>query len=62
MICTDGRVQQYNSIIASMSIDYKEQVMITDIKLGMQWSMYQVPPEKCENLCKTWVLRIYEST
>ncbi len=35
-----------------MSVDYKEQVVITGIKSGMQYSMYQVPLDKCENLCK----------
>ncbi len=53
MIYTDGCVRQYHPIIIGMSINYKEQVVITSIKLGMQYSICQVPPEDCENLCKT---------
>ncbi len=62
MMCADGRVRRCHPIIAGMSVDYKEQVVITGIKSGMQCSMCQVPPEERENLCKTWALRIHEST
>ncbi len=37
-------------------------MVITGIKSGMQCFMCQVLPEDRENLCKTWALRIYEST
>ncbi len=62
MMCADGRVRQCHPIIASMNIDYEEQVIITGIKSGMQYSICQVAPEKRKNLCKTWALRTHEST
>ena len=53
MIYADGRVQQCHPIIAGINIDYKEQVVMTDIKSEMQYFMCQVSPEERENLCKT---------
>ena len=32
---TNRRIQQYHTIIVSISIDYKEQIVIIDIKLKM---------------------------
>ncbi len=61
MMCADRHVRQCYPIIVSMSINYEEQVVITGIRSGMQYSMYQVPPKERENLCKTWTLRIHES-
>ena len=52
-------MQKCYPIIAGMSIDYKEQVVITSIKLDMQCSMCQVPPNKRENLCKKWPKKIH---
>ena len=60
MMCTDENVQQCHPIIAGMSVDYKEQVVITGIKSGMQCSMCQVPPNERENLCKKWPKRTNE--
>ncbi len=51
-MCTDGNVGQCHPIIAGMSVDYKEQVVITGIKSGMQCSICQVTPNERENLCK----------
>ncbi len=62
MMYADGRVRQCHPIITDMSVDYEEQVVITGIKSGMQYSMYQVSPKERENLFKIWALRIYEST
>lgn len=53
MMCIDRKVQQCHSIIAGINVNNKEQVMITDIKLEMKFSIYQVLPEEPENLCKT---------
>ncbi len=50
MMCADGNMRQCHPIIAGMSVDYKEQMVITGIKSGMQCSMCQVPPNDCENL------------
>ena len=45
-----------------MTVNYKEQVIITDIKLGMQYLICQIFPEKNKNLCKTRALRTHKST
>lgn len=42
MMCVDRNVQQCNPIIAGMSVDYQEQVVITGIKSGMQCSICHV--------------------
>lgn len=36
MMCEDGNVWQCHPSIASMSVNYKKQMIITDIKSGMQ--------------------------
>lgn len=40
MICTDENIQQLYSIIADISINYKEQMVITNIKSGIQYSIF----------------------
>ena len=39
IMCADGHIQQYHLIIAGMSIDDEEQVVITGIKSRMKCSM-----------------------
>ncbi len=39
MMCADRSVRRCHTIIVDMSINYKEQVVITGIKAGMQYSM-----------------------
>ncbi len=62
MMCADRNVQQCHPIIAGISIDDEEQVVITGIKSSMQCSMCQVPPNERENLCKKWPKRTHEHT
>ena len=62
MICIDENVQKCHPIIVGINVDYKEQIMITDIKSGMQCSICQVPPNKYENLYKKWTKKTYEYT
>ncbi len=62
MMFADGNVRQCHLIIAGMSVNYKEQVVITGIKSGMQYSMCQIPPNERENLCKKWLKRTHEPT
>ena len=62
MMCADGNMRKCHPIIAGMSVDYEEQVVITGIKSGMQCSMCQVPPNERENLCKKWPKRTHERT
>ena len=61
MMYTNRRVQQCHHIISDMNVDYKEQVVITSIKSGMQCFICQVSSKKRENLCKTQALRIHEN-
>ena len=62
MICADENVRKYHLIIAGTSVNYKEQVVITDIKSDMQYSICQVLSIKRKNLCKKWPKKIYEYT
>ena len=52
MIWIDENMQKCHPIITSISINYKEQVMITSIKSGIQCTICQVPPNKHQNLYK----------
>ncbi len=57
MVCADGYIRQYHSIIAVICVDYEEQMVITSIKSKMQYSICQVSPKERENLYKTWTSR-----
>lgn len=48
MICIDENVWQYYIIVPNMSVNYKKQIMITSIKLGMKYSIYHVLSEECK--------------
>ena len=61
MMCANRNVWECHLIVASMSIDYKEQVVIISIKSGMQYLMSQVPPKERENFCKMWPKRTHNS-
>lgn len=61
MICANGKIHQYCLIIESISVDYKEQVVITSINWDMQSFIYQVFLKEREKLCKIWALTIHES-
>ena len=52
----------YYSIFAALMIDYKEQVLITDIKTNMQYFIYYILPSKREIVTKLWDFQTYEST
>ncbi len=49
-------------ILATLMVDYKEQVLITGIKANMQCPIYHVLPKEWEIVTKSWDLRTYEST
>lgn len=40
-----------------INVDYKKQVMITDIKSDMQCSIWQVLSNKCEIRYKKWPIK-----
>ena len=60
-MCADRNVWQYHPIIGSISVDYKEQVVITGIKSGLQCWICYIPPEERKNFCKVWLRQIYKS-
>lgn len=54
IMCADENMRQCNPIIEAKSVNYKEQVVITGIKWGMQCSMCQVLLHKRKNSSKKW--------
>ena len=60
--CADGFKRHCYSILASLMVDYKEQVLITGIKANMQCSICHVPPKERECVTKSWEFRTHEST
>lgn len=58
----DKNIQQYHSIIVSISVNYDEQIVITDIKSGIQCLMYQVSSKKHKNLYKIWSKKTHNNT
>jgi hypothetical protein len=58
--CVDARIRRYVSIIIDFICDYKEQILITDIKNEQQCSIYQMFFDERENLKKKWLYRIHE--
>ena len=62
MIFIDEHVQQYQPIISDISVDYKEQIVITNIKSGTQCFICKIFLKEYENLCKIWALKIHKNT
>ena len=54
MIYADKNIWQCHLIIGSMSVNHKKQVLIMDIKSGMQCSICHIPPKKHKNFRKVW--------
>ena len=52
MICANENFRQCHLIVASMSVNYEEQVVIIGIKSGMQCSIYQELSKEYKNLYK----------
>lgn len=55
MICVDGLKYHYDPILIGITIDYKEQVLITVIKTNIQCSVCHIFPDKRENLTKIYL-------
>ncbi len=62
MIYADGLKYHCYLKLASLIVNYKEQVLIIEIKANIQYSVYHVLPQEWENLTKIWLLRIHKST
>ena len=62
LVCANDNKRRCYLILAGLMVDYKEQVLITDIKANMQYSIYHVPPKERKLL--TWLSepRIYQSS
>ena len=62
MRCADGQTRWCFFIIANFSINYKEQILITDVKNKMHCSIYQVSKNKQDDLNShhNWLKRIHE--
>jgi hypothetical protein len=59
--CADGYVRLCYPIIAGMTVDYKEQALITRVKSRQHCSICIVLSDKRENLTKVWLVRTYQS-
>jgi hypothetical protein len=57
----DGYVRLCYSIITRITINYKEQALITRVKSGQYYSICIVPSDKRENLTKVWLVRTHQS-
>lgn len=52
MTCANGEFWMCHMVIAGFTTHYKEQVVTTGIKSGMQCLTYIIPANKRENMCK----------
>ena len=52
ILYVDSLKHYYFLIFVGIIVDYKEQILITKIKTCVQYSIYQVPSKKQENLTK----------
>ena len=41
----DSFKRRFYPVFVGLMVDYEEQVLITDVKANMQYSIYQVPPK-----------------
>ena len=53
MICANGFKHRYYLILAGVIVDYKEQVLITGIKINMQCFICHIALQKREILTKS---------
>ncbi len=62
VLCANNKIRQCYSIIIKFMMNYKKQVLITDIKMNQQCSIYQVSFHERENLNKTWSIQMHAFT
>ncbi len=62
MTCADGYIRLCYPIITRMTVNYKEQALITRVKSRQHYSICTVLSNKRENLTKVWLARTYRST
>lgn len=56
MTYADNKFQIYYLVIAKFTINYKQLIMFTDIKLEVYYPIFIISTSKCENLYKNWFL------
>ncbi len=62
VLCINNKIRQCYSIIIKFMMNYKKQVLITDIKMNQQCSICQVSSHERENLDKTWSIQMHAFT
>ena len=62
VLCVNNKIRQCYSIIIEFIINYKKQVLITNIKMNQQCFICQVSFYECKNLNKTWLIWTYAFT
>ena len=61
LVCADGYKRRYYPILASLMVDYKEQVLITGIKVNIQCSICHVLPKERKLGTRLWEPRTHQS-
>jgi hypothetical protein len=62
VLYANNKIRQCYSIIIEFMMNYEKQVLIIDIKMNQQCSIYQVSSHKRENLDKTWSIQMHTFT
>ncbi len=62
VLCINNKIKQCYSIIIKFMMNYKKQVLITDIKMNQQCFICQVSSHERENLDKTWSIQMHAFT
>ena len=61
LVYVDGYKRRCYPVLAALMVDYKQQVLIIDIKANMQCSICHVLPKKRELITRLWESGIYHS-
>jgi hypothetical protein len=56
VLCMNNKIKQCYSIIIEFMMNYKKQVLITDVKMNQHCFIYQVSSHNRKNLDKTWLI------
>lgn len=62
LVYADSYKKRCYPVLAGLIIDYKEQILILDIKVNIQYSIYYVPLKERELVTRLWESRIHQST
>lgn len=59
MMCANKNIWTCYSIIASMTVSYEDQIMITSLDSGMYYWISQIPLKKYKNFFQIWLKKTY---